>query len=593
MDMVESNQHHLYIKSIRDDIHDFQQQLQKQRQDIAAALDESESLTIDACTLRVRIKELEFDEELLKRSEEAAIVEKLRAEKKLMEVGGYERAVRMQQKALRDAKQELQNTKSKYNYRRIFYSIVVYFTHRGRSPCNSLDEKVYIMSEEKKLHQELVQLHATLHKSQSASVKLQQEYNAALKGKQETDVKLERLSLFLQKTIESTAAQGKESALSLPSPTSGSPTAATTADSSPAIAVDTSLTQEQEEARLTESDYAERREMDKYRRVEKPKTQDETPVQANEIRITQQGKVRSYISYANGLFAGSERGVVLKAMGNAISKAVTVAEILKHRVENLHQITQISSIETVDVYEPLEEGLDRIEQKRHIPSISIQLSLDELNKNDPGYQQPIPVELVSASGTFDEPRKPFKKAAKQKTTKKSKANMAAGEGDGEEDQENAKGRANAVETTPENEESSGKEEKPTRGDSKRGRGRGGRTGGRGAGRKPRDDSTAEDGNPEVAKPASSSTPEVDGTTKKSARIRKPRKNNDENAAPDTGASSKEDDAEAKKSGAAEDDDDAARENDPAAEVEDVAVDAVVDAVEVADAVKARRKLLPL
>ncbi|KAF1334676.1 hypothetical protein FI667_g1713, partial [Globisporangium splendens] len=218
MDMAERNQHHLHIESIRDDIHDFEQQLQAQHRDIAAALNESENLTIGACTLKVRIEELEFDEELLKRSEEAAIVEKLRAEKKLMEVGGYERAVRMQQKALRDARQKMQNT------------------------------KMYITSEEKKLHQELVQLHAILHKSRTASVKLQQEYNAAMRGKQETDVKLERLSLFLQKTIESTAAQSgspskaqdMESTLSSPSPTLGSPSAATTAGSSTAIAVDTS-----------------------------------------------------------------------------------------------------------------------------------------------------------------------------------------------------------------------------------------------------------------------------------------------------------------------------------------------------------------
>lgn len=43
--------------------------------------------------------------------------------------------------------------------------------------------------------------------------------------------------------------------------------------------------------------------MDKYRRVEKPKAHDTLAVDANEIRITQQGNVRSYISYANGLFA--------------------------------------------------------------------------------------------------------------------------------------------------------------------------------------------------------------------------------------------------------------------------------------------------
>jgi hypothetical protein len=45
--------------------------------------------------------------------------------------------------------------------------------------------------------------------------------------------------------------------------------------------------------------------MDKYRRVEKSKKQDEAPAALNEVRITQQGKVRSYISYANGLISVS------------------------------------------------------------------------------------------------------------------------------------------------------------------------------------------------------------------------------------------------------------------------------------------------
>ncbi|KAF4321882.1 hypothetical protein BBO99_00004481 [Phytophthora kernoviae] len=139
--------------------------------------------------------------------------------------------------------------------------------------------------------------------------------------------------------------------------------------------------------------------MDKYRRVEKPRREEQpTPVEPNEIRITQQGKEKS------------ERLVVLKAMGNAISKAVTVAEILKHRVQNLHQITRLSSIETVDVYEPLEEGLDRIETKRHIPGISIELSLDQLDRDDPGYQSPIPPEQVTAtSPTFHDGRE-FRKS---------------------------------------------------------------------------------------------------------------------------------------------------------------------------------------
>jgi hypothetical protein len=50
--------------------------------------------------------------------------------------------------------------------------------------------------------------------------------------------------------------------------------------------------------------------------------------------------------------------VILKAMGRAINKTVTIAEIIKRRIPNLHQITEISSTDITDVYEPLEEGLD-------------------------------------------------------------------------------------------------------------------------------------------------------------------------------------------------------------------------------------------
>ena len=39
--------------------------------------------------------------------------------------------------------------------------------------------------------------------------------------------------------------------------------------------------------------------MDRYQRVEKPRA--DTPIDENEIRITSQGRMRSYISYAMNL----------------------------------------------------------------------------------------------------------------------------------------------------------------------------------------------------------------------------------------------------------------------------------------------------
>lgn len=57
-----------------------------------------------------------------------------------------------------------------------------------------------------------------------------------------------------------------------------------------------------------------------------------------QMRITQQGKTRMYISHGQSLL--TEKGadsITIKAIGRAINKAVTTAEILKRRVEGLHQ----------------------------------------------------------------------------------------------------------------------------------------------------------------------------------------------------------------------------------------------------------------
>lgn len=114
----------------------------------------------------------------------------------------------------------------------------------------------------------------------------------------------------------------------------------------------------------------------------------------SEVRITQQGKPRNYITYAMSLFQEDDHNeITLKAMGRAINKAVTIAEILKRKMP-LHQITSLSSIEIVDVFEPLEEGLDVVESRRHVSCAAIRLSRDGegMDRDDIGYQPPLPPE---------------------------------------------------------------------------------------------------------------------------------------------------------------------------------------------------------
>ncbi|KAH0450503.1 hypothetical protein IEQ34_021195 [Dendrobium chrysotoxum] len=142
--------------------------------------------------------------------------------------------------------------------------------------------------------------------------------------------------------------------------------------------------------------------MDRYQRVEKPRP--ESAINENEIRITSQGLIRNYISYATSLlqyillmnikFHNQEkrvREIMLKAMGQAINKAVALAEILKNRIPGMHQDTSIGSVSITDVWEPIEEGLVPLEMTRHVSMISISLSTRPLNKNSPGYQTPLHV----------------------------------------------------------------------------------------------------------------------------------------------------------------------------------------------------------
>ncbi|KAF9134748.1 hypothetical protein BGW39_006002 [Mortierella sp. 14UC] len=74
----------------------------------------------------------------------------------------------------------------------------------------------------------------------------------------------------------------------------------------------------------------------------------------------------------------TSRGVLtLKAQGKSITKAVTVAEILKRRLEgSLHQFTEIGQITEQEVWDPNPDqpNLDPITISKHRPTIRIRLS---------------------------------------------------------------------------------------------------------------------------------------------------------------------------------------------------------------------------
>ena len=109
-----------------------------------------------------------------------------------------------------------------------------------------------------------------------------------------------------------------------------------------------------------------------------------------EIRVTAAGSVSAYVSRAATVFNELNKSfIIVQASGNALAKAVTAAEVIKRRFKGLHQITELKTVEIVDEYEPLEEGLDKVIDNRSLPVIEIKLSKEALDTSDKGYQPPL------------------------------------------------------------------------------------------------------------------------------------------------------------------------------------------------------------
>ncbi|CEM29607.1 unnamed protein product [Vitrella brassicaformis CCMP3155] len=131
--------------------------------------------------------------------------------------------------------------------------------------------------------------------------------------------------------------------------------------------------------------------MDKYRRVDK----EPEPAKEGEIRVSTNGRVINYVSYASKVLSEREkRELVIKATGNAIHQAVTLVEILKRRVHGIHQLNKCGTLAITDEYLPLEEGLDKVLHTRNVSFIEITVSLDPLKTDDPGYQAPLSDDMV-------------------------------------------------------------------------------------------------------------------------------------------------------------------------------------------------------
>jgi len=136
--------------------------------------------------------------------------------------------------------------------------------------------------------------------------------------------------------------------------------------------------------------------MDKYRRIPKSK-EDREEMPEGEIRVTARGRTSTYVSYAFKLLNEKElKTFTVRATGTALGTAVTVVEIVKRRYKGLHQVTTLGSMEIVDEYEPLEEGLEKVVDRRQVAFVEMKLSTvaGPSDLKDKGYQPPLDESLV-------------------------------------------------------------------------------------------------------------------------------------------------------------------------------------------------------
>ncbi|OII76187.1 hypothetical protein cand_005850 [Cryptosporidium andersoni] len=119
----------------------------------------------------------------------------------------------------------------------------------------------------------------------------------------------------------------------------------------------------------------------------------------DEIRVQQTRSIRDLVEIASEKFRKDGlKSIRVRASGRAIPNAIAVCEIVKRRIPNLHQQTDIS-LQSIphELIQKTGDSLDDVTTKiinRSVACIEITLSTFALDKENPGYQQPIDQSFV-------------------------------------------------------------------------------------------------------------------------------------------------------------------------------------------------------
>eukprot|EP01060_Flectonema_neradi_P039773 TRINITY_DN8892_c0_g1_i2.p1 TRINITY_DN8892_c0_g1~~TRINITY_DN8892_c0_g1_i2.p1 ORF type:complete len:237 (+),score=70.23 TRINITY_DN8892_c0_g1_i2:49-759(+) len=137
----------------------------------------------------------------------------------------------------------------------------------------------------------------------------------------------------------------------------------------------------------------------KLYKLKKEKDDEERP--ENEIKVSSYEDAKTLILNIIKLFKEKEhKTCTITGFGLLVAKTITVAEMVKRRVKGLHQITSIEPTVVVKKWVPREEpkeGEEPLPEKTVETTFTrmiIKLSTEELDKDDIGYQAPLPEDEV-------------------------------------------------------------------------------------------------------------------------------------------------------------------------------------------------------
>ncbi|KAL0590310.1 hypothetical protein ABG067_001555 [Albugo candida] len=151
-----------YVQETEKEIEGCNTELKKWKEYVAKASNTVEELTVQACGLHVRKKELSLDEELVDRAETDAVSANILAQKRLLEIGGKNSAM---QKALQRAKADLERIRA---------------------------EQVEVVKEEKKREEEHQRLQLVLRQTRQKIIILQHDYHKVTQRKADVESKFVR-----------------------------------------------------------------------------------------------------------------------------------------------------------------------------------------------------------------------------------------------------------------------------------------------------------------------------------------------------------------------------------------------------------------